>query len=158
MLSPLQYTKGEGEMVKTLHCITIALLSALLVPLPLSARRGDGFFGSGGFGLSRFTTPQKGPWGPPSSLFGDSSYTKYSNSFTLTPAAESHGILRITLKTQDAEVYIDDRFVGLASDFNGTIIVSIPSGKHVIDFRYKGSSLPSASPNIIPGSETLVER
>jgi hypothetical protein len=158
MLSPLQYTKGEGEMVKTLHCITIALLSALLVPLPLSARRGDGFFGSGGFGLSRFTTPQKGPWGPPSSLFGDSSYTKYSNSFTLTPAAESHGILRITLKTQDAEIYIDGRFVGLASNFNGTVMVSVPAGKHVVEFRYQGSSLRTAHLDIAPGSVTAIER
>ena len=80
-------------MVRKLNFITIVLLSVLLMPLPLYARRGSGFGGGG------FNTPR----GSSGSLFGGSSYTTPTPK--LTPAAESHGILQITLKTQDAEIY-----------------------------------------------------
>jgi hypothetical protein len=149
-------------MVRKLHFITVVLISALLVPLPLYARSGSGF-GSGGLtpgsGLGRGVsqrTPQGTSQGSLSSFFNASSNT--TSSFELTPAAESHGILQITLKTQNAEVYIDDRFIGLASDFNGTVIVSVPSGKHVVEFRYNGTKLPSAHLNIVQGSIISIER
>ena len=139
-------------MVKKLHYITIVLLSALLVPLPLYAQKGGGFgrsrFGNSGFGRGGFNTP----------LFGGSSSATSPTSFTLTPVAESHGILRITLKKQDAEIYIDGRFVGLASDFNGTVLVSVPAGKHVVEFRYQDASLRAAHLDIAPGSVTAIER
>jgi hypothetical protein len=131
----------------------------LLLPLPLSARNGGGFggrgLGSSGFRRDGFNTPRGAAEG---ALCGGASATAPTAPFKLTPAAESHGILRITLKTQDAEVYIDDRFVGLASDFNGTVMVSVPSGKHVVEFRYKGSRLPSAHLDIVLGSVTAIER
>jgi hypothetical protein len=150
-------------MVRKLNFRTIVLIFVLLLPLPLYARNGSGFgssglgssgFGSSGLGRGAFNTQRGASRG---ALFGSPSYTA-APLFKLTPAAESHGILQITLKTQDAEVYIDDRFVGLASDFNGTVMVSVPSGKHVVEFRYKGSTLPSAHLDIVPGSVTAVER
>jgi hypothetical protein len=139
-------------MVKKLHCITIVLLSALLVPLPLYARKG------GGFGRGGFNTPQGSPGRSLSSLFGGSSSATSPTSFTLTPAAESHGILQITLRKQDAEIYIDGRFVGLANNFNGTALVSVPAGKHVVEFRYQDASLRAAHLDIAPGSVTVIER
>jgi hypothetical protein len=161
-------------MVRKRNFIIIVLLSVLLVPLPLYARRGDGFGGSGfrgsgfrgsgfrgsGFGGSGFRGGGFGnrgantSQGSLSSLFGDSPSTPSK----LIPAAESHGILHITLKKQNAEIYIDGRFIGLASDFNGTAMVSVPSGNHVVEFKYKGSSLPAAYLDIVPGSVTLIER
>jgi len=139
-------------MVRKLNFITIVLLSVLLMPLPLYARRGSGF-GGGGFGRGGVNTPRATSQG---SLFGGSSSTTPTPK--LTPAAESHGILQIQLKTQDAEIYIDGRLIGLASDFNGTAMVSVPSGKHVVEFKYKGSSLRTAHLDIVSGSVTLIER
>src|SRR5262245_9140644 len=133
-------------MVRRPNFITIVLISVLLLPLPLSARSGGGFRSSGS------TTPRGGSRG---GLFGGASSS--APAFKPTPAADSHGILWITLKTQNAEVYIDDRLVGLASDFNGTVIVSVPAGRHIVEFRYTGSRLRPVQLDIVPGSHTSIE-
>jgi len=57
-----------------------------------------------------------------------------------TPAAAYHGILRLKVTTEDAEMYLDGRFIGLARDFKGPAVVSVPSGDHVVQFKYKEMS------------------
>jgi len=162
-------------MVRKPNFITIVLLSVLLVPLPLYARSGGGGGGGfgrgggggggglgrgggggGGLGRGGFNAP-RGSGGTTlfDSLFGGSSEPAASK---LTPAAESHGILQIKLNKQDAEIYVDGRFIGLASDFNGLAMVSAPSGKHVVEFKSNGSSLQVDHLDIIPGSVAFIER
>jgi hypothetical protein len=148
----------ERDMGRKLHFITIVLILLLLGPLPLYAKNGGlskGGLGRGGSGKSGLNTGRGNRGGSFSSLFGSSSAP---DAFKLTPAAESHGIVQIKLTTQDAEIYIDGRFIGLASEFNGLAMVSVPSGKHEIEFKYQGSSLPTAHFDIAPGSVILIVR
>jgi hypothetical protein len=55
-----------------------------------------------------------------------------------TPALPSHGVLSLKVPAKEAEMYIDDRFIGLAGDFKGQAVISVPSGEHVVEFRYNG--------------------
>lgn len=132
-------------MVKKLNTIILlALIFILLVPL--SAR---GQFGTSG--RSRSSLPLG--W-IIVSLFGGSS----NNTPNLTPADKSHGILSIKAETQDAEIYIDGRFIGRARDFKGPAMVSVPSGKHVVEFKYDDSSFPAVNVDVVPGSVAFIVR
>ena len=62
------------------------------------------------------------------------------SSSDFSPAAESHGILSLKVTTGNAEMYVDGRLIGLARDFKGPAVVSVPSGDHVIEFKYNGLS------------------
>lgn len=124
--------KGYGKKVNTI----ILLVLILMLLVPLSARGQFGTSGSGrrGSGL---------PWGwLIVSLLGGSSH----NTPNLTPATKSLGVLLIKVTTEgaklykDAEVYIDERFIDLVRDFRESVIVSVPSGDHLLEFRYSGSS------------------
>lgn len=67
-----------------------------------------------------------------------SAITGSSSSFAAV--ADSHGVLSPKVTTQDAEMYVDGRFIGLTGDFKGPAVISVPSGDHVIEFKYNGLS------------------
>lgn len=132
-------------MVKKLNTIILlALIFILLVPLSARGQRGRG---------SRSGAVL--PWGwLITELFGGSSH----NTPNLTPAAKSHGILSIKVETGDAEIYIDGRFIGRARDFKGPAMVSVPSGKHLVEVKDNDSSFPAADVDIVPNSTTFIVR
>jgi hypothetical protein len=109
------------RVIRKLSFITVIFISILLMSLSLYAgERRRGVRGGGaGMGLGSAIT---------------------AGSSDLSPAAESHGILSLKVSTQDAEMYVDGRFIGLARDFKGPAVVSAPSGDHEIEFRYNGLS------------------
>ncbi|MBI2486764.1 MAG: PEGA domain-containing protein [Deltaproteobacteria bacterium] len=71
------------------------------------------------------------------------------------PTAQSYGDLEIQVAPEEVEIYVDGRFIGLARDFKGPAIVSVPSGSHVVEFRYGGSS-SSNTVYVSPGSVSVV--
>ncbi len=76
-------------------------------------------------------------------------------SLDFTPVVESHGVLSLKVTTQDAEMYIDDRLIGLVKDFKGPAVVSVPSGDHVVEFRYNGLSYTTKA-YVVRGHTTSV--
>ncbi len=141
-------------MGKRLILIIILFISILLLPLPLYARggfKGGGFGKLKGGGLGGVKRSGGGKYDVLGSLFGDSG--DY-----LPPAAKSHGILSIMVKSQDAEIYVNGRFIGRAKDFKGPALVSVPAGKHVVEFRYDGLVIPTQEFNVIPSSTTFIVR
>lgn len=70
-------------------------------------------------------------------------------------ARSSYGDLEIQATPGDVEIYVDGRFIGLASDFKGPAVFLVPSGSHVVEFRYNGSS-SSNSVYVAPGSKSVV--
>jgi len=122
------------------------------LPLPLYAQKGGGF-GGRGFG-GRGSGGRGGdvglgirlPWfRPPSSDISD-----------LSPVAEGHGVLLINITTKDAEIYIDGRFIGRARGFKGPVMVSVPKGEHLVEFR--DSSFQAADIDVVPGSTVYIVR
>ncbi|MBI2486763.1 MAG: hypothetical protein HYW01_07370 [Deltaproteobacteria bacterium] len=135
----------KGKKLNTI--ILLALIFMLLVPL--SARGQFGTSGSGRRGSLGL------PWGwLIVSLLGGSSY----NTPNVIPADKSHGILQIKVETQDAEIYVDSRFIGRARDFKGPAMVSVPSGKHVAEFKYNGLSFAAVNVDVVPNSTTFIVR
>ncbi|MBI2487285.1 MAG: hypothetical protein HYW01_10070 [Deltaproteobacteria bacterium] len=112
-------------MIRKLSFVTIILISMLLLSLPLYGQRRRG---------------GKGSNIPLGSLIVELGSAITGSSSGFTPAVESHGILSLKVTTQDAEMYVDGRFIGLARDFKGPAVVSAPSGDHVIEFKYNGLS------------------
>ena len=68
---------------------------------------------------------------------------------------QSYGDLEIQASPEDVEVYVDGRFIGFAGDFEGRAVVLVPSGNHVVEFRYNGSS-SSNSVYVTPDSKSAV--
>lgn len=111
-------------MIRKLTFVTIILISMLLLSLPSHGQRRRG--GGSNFPLG-WAIVELG-----SAITGSSS--------SVAPVADSHGVLSLKVTTQDAEMYVDGRFIGLARDFKGPAVVSVPSGDHVIEFKYNGLS------------------
>ncbi|HEX3034267.1 MAG TPA: hypothetical protein VHT73_03915 [Thermodesulfobacteriota bacterium] len=142
-------------MVRKLNLIVIIFILMFLVPLPLYAQRGG--FGGGGLGRG-------GRGGGSTVGFGVTNLLETvfgrpdSHTVNVVPVAKSHGLLSIKIKTGDAEIYVDEKFIGRAKDFRGPALISVPSGKHVVEFRYDGLSVSTDELNIIPGSTTFIVR
>jgi hypothetical protein len=73
------------------------------------------------------------------------------------PVTEPYGDLEIQVTPEDVDVrvYVDGRFIGWSRDFNGDRIVSVPPGKHIVGFRYRGLS-STTSVYVNPGSKSVV--
>ena len=114
-------------MARKLNLVIVLLIPVLIISLPLNAdaRRGGR---SGGLGL---------PFGWIIVKLGSA---RTGGLPDFTPVLESHGVLSLKVTTQDAEMYVDGRFIGLARDFKGPAVVSIPAGDHVIELKYNGLS------------------
>lgn len=68
---------------------------------------------------------------------------------------QSYGDLEIQASPEDVEIYVDGKFIGFAGDFDGRAVVLVPSGNHVLEFRYNGSS-SSSSVYVTPDSTSAV--
>ena len=112
-------------MIRKLTFVTIILISMLLLSLPSHGQRRRGGGGSN-FPLG-WAIVELG-----------SAITGSSSSFA--PVADSQGVLSLKVTTQDAEMYVDGRFIGLARDFKGPAIISVPWGDHAIEFKYNSLS------------------
>lgn len=140
-------------MPKKLNLITVLFVSMFLTPLPSYAQGGFGGGGGlGGRGLGNRGGSGNVGVGLRIPLPGDSRF--YTPD--LTPADKSHGILKIKITEDKAEIYIDGRFIGSSADFKESVFVSVPSGDHVVEF--KGSDLRTANVNVVSGSTTFIVR
>ncbi len=89
--------------------------------------------------------------------FGVYPYYPYYNPPPPPPVTEPYGDLEIQVTPEDVDVrvYVDGRFIGWSRDFNGDRIVSVPPGKHIVGFRYRGLS-STTSVYVNPGSKSVV--
>lgn len=69
----------------------------------------------------------------------DDNNDDYASDVTLG-YAQSNGNLEIHVTPENIEIYVDGSYIGQANNFRGTAIVSVPSGTHVVEFRYNGLS------------------
>ncbi|HXF90799.1 MAG TPA: PEGA domain-containing protein [Candidatus Nitrosotenuis sp.] len=165
-------------MVRKLNPTIIIFIFMLLMPWPLYARSGHGG-GHGGFGGHRFGGHghfdhfdhghhHHGHFSSSfflgvgfGAVFPFAIYPYYSYPYYIYPydyypsAAQSYGDLEIYVTPGDVEIYVDGRFIGLARDFKGPARVSVPSGSHIVEFRYGGSS-SSNTVYVAPGSVSVV--
>jgi hypothetical protein len=81
----------------------------------------------------------------------DYPYTSYSY------ADQLYGNLEIQVAPEDVEIYVDGRFIGKANDFRGPAVVLVPSGTHVVEFRYKGAS-SSTNVRVDPNSKSVIRQ
>ncbi len=70
---------------------------------------------------------------------------------------QPYGDLEIEVAPEDVEIYVDGRFIGKANDFRGAAIVLVPSGTHVVGFRYNGSS-SSTKVRVDPDSKSVIRQ
>jgi PEGA domain-containing protein len=73
------------------------------------------------------------------------------------PYGQPYGDLEILVTPEDAEIYVDGRFIGKAKDFSGPTMVSVASGTHIVEFRYNGLS-SSTSVTVAPDSKSVVQQ
>jgi hypothetical protein len=64
-------------------------------------------------------------------------------------------VILLEVAPGDVEIYVDGRFIGLARDFKEAARVSVPSGNHIMGFKYGGSS-SSTRVYVAPGSTSVV--
>jgi len=74
---------------------------------------------------------------------------------TSPPAAQSYGILVIQVTPNNVEIYVDGSFIGTANNFREPARVLVPSGSHVVEFRYN-SSISTTTTYVASGSESVV--
>jgi hypothetical protein len=137
-------------MIRKLNIIIIAFIFVLLMALPSYARSAF-FFNFGAafpLGVYPYYLYPPYPYYPPYSYYGPP---------PPPPVTESYGDLEIQITPEDinVKVYVDGRFIGQSRDFNGDKIISVPPGKHVIGFRYRGSS-STTSVYVNSGSRSVV--
>ena len=166
-------------MIRKLNLITIIFISMLLMPLPLYAiGGGHGGFGGHGFGhdggfhqghfdhghlhhdhfsSSFFLGVGFGALAlSPFVIYPYYTYPHYVDPYASYPSAgQSYGDLEINVTPEDVEIYVDGRFIGLAKDFKGPVIAAVPSGSHVVEFRYNGAT-SSNNVYVAPGSKSAV--
>ena len=80
----------------------------------------------------------------------------YDYSYYDYPYEQPYGDIEILVTPADSEIYVDGRFIGLANDFQGPAIVSVPSGTHIVEFRHNGLSF-STTVHIDSGSKSVVQ-
>jgi len=89
-------------------------------------------------------------------IYGYYTYPYYLYPYALSPpATQPYGDLEIQVTPEDVEIYVEGRFIGLARDFKGFARVLVPSGSHVVEFRYRGSSY-SIRVYVAPGLTSVV--
>lgn len=57
------------------------------------------------------------------------------------PAAQPPSYLRLDIRPDDTEIYLDSRFLGRAADLRGSSLVAVAPGKHLLEFRRLGSTV-----------------
>ena len=160
-------------MVRKIDLIIIMFISMFLISLPSYARGGHGHGGHGGFGHGGFHTghfhhhhhghfeEEEENFLFASALFFDFGialpfviypyyYPYYDYSYE-----PSYGDLKIEAIPEEVEIFVDGRFIGRANDYKGAALVLVPSGTHVVDFRYKGST-SSTKVSVAPDTESFV--
>jgi hypothetical protein len=73
------------------------------------------------------------------------------------PYEQPYGDIEILVTPEDAQIYVDGRFIGQAKDFSGPAMVSVSSGTHIVEFRYNGLS-SSTSVIVAPDSRSVVQQ
>jgi len=125
-------------MIRKLNMVIMVFMFILLMALPSYARSAFFFNFGAAFPLGVYPYYPYPPYAP------YSYYPPYSyyGPHPPPPITESYGDLEIQVTPEDVnvKVYVDGRFIGQSRDFNGDKIISVPPGKHVVGFRYRGSS------------------
>jgi len=68
---------------------------------------------------------------------------------------QTYGDLKIEAIPEEVEIFVDGRFIGRANDYKGATIVLVPSGTHVVEFRYNGLT-SSTNVSVAPDTESFI--
>jgi hypothetical protein len=77
-------------------------------------------------------------------------YYPYDNYYDQT-----YGDLKIEAIPEEVEIFVDGRFIGRANDYKGAAIVLVPSGTHVVEFRYNGLT-SSINVSVVQDTESFI--